>query len=128
MRPDEILEDAVNQDRGAEFAIIDLATGMPSGIFVTVVGPDSETARRSELAYSDEMASLADADGRVSAEHRQNARINNLLRRVVRMEMLEDGKRVAVPASYILRLLRVPGIHQQVDDFAVDRAAHRGGA
>jgi hypothetical protein len=128
MSPDEILKDAVNQDRGAEFPILDAVTGMPTGIYATIVGPDSETARKAELAFSDELAAVADAEGKVTAEQRQAARINSLARRIVRLEALEDGKRVPIPANYIHRLLLIPAIHLQIDAYAADRAAHRGNA
>lgn len=128
MTLDEILANVADQDRGKEFELHDPVTGLPAGIRLWVVGPDSDTAHRARIAFFDELAEMADADGRVSAEHKEKARLNSLARHVLRWEIVEDGQPLAFTTSNLLRLLRVQWVQAQVDAFASDRAAHRGAA
>lgn len=128
MELNDILGNVADQDRGKEFELADPVTGKPTGIKLWIVGPDSETAHRARIALSDELAEMADADGRVSAEQRDKARLNSLARYVLRWEITEDGQPVAFNTKNLLRLLRVHWVQAQVDSFASDRAAHRGDA
>lgn len=128
MTLEEILNNVADQDRGKEFELADPVTGRPTGIKLWIVGPDSETAHRARLALADELAEMADHDGRVSAEHREKARLNCLARHVQRWEIEEDGKPVPFSTANVLRLLRVHWVQEQVDAFASDRAAHRSAA
>ena len=126
MTLDDILNNVADQDRGKEFMLADPVTGKPTGIKLWIVGPDSDTAHRARLALYDELADMADADGRVSAEHREKARLNALARHVLRWDVAEAGEPVPFSTANLLRLLRVHWVHEQVDSFASDRAAHRG--
>ena len=126
MTLEEILHNVADQDRGREFELADPATGLPTGIKLWIVGPDSETAHRARLALSDELAEMADAEGRVTAEQREKARLHCLAAHVLRWEIEEDGKPVPFNTANLLRLLRVHWVAEQVDSFAADRAAHRG--
>lgn len=125
MQLDEILANIADQDRGKEFELADPVTGQLTGIKLWIVGPDSETAHRARLALSDELAEMADANGRVTAEQREKARLNSLARHVRRWEVEEGGKPVPFAHQNILRLLRVQWVQEQVDGFASDRSAHR---
>jgi hypothetical protein len=126
MTLDEILHNVADQDRGREFELDDPVTGQPTGIKLRVVGPDSDTANRARIALYDELAEMADADGRVSAENREKARLNSLGRHVLGWELVEEGQPVPFNTTNLLRLLRVQWVQAQVDGFASDRAAHRG--
>ena len=125
MTLDEILANVADQDRGREFELLDPVDGKPTGIKLRIVGPDSETAHKARLALADELAEMADHNGRVSAENREKARLNCLARHVVDWEVEEDGKPVPFSHANVLRLLKVHWIQEQVDAFAADRAAHR---
>lgn len=125
---DEIIAAAADQDRGAWLDLVDPVDGKPTGIRLLVVGPDSETAHRARLKLSDELADLADADGRVSAEHRERARRNCLAAHVLRWEAREDGKDVPCSTAAVLRILKVHWVELQVDAFAADRRNFRGAA
>lgn len=125
MTLDEILANVADQDRGKEFELLDPVEGKPTGIKLRIVGPDSETAHKARLALADELAEMADHNGRVSAENREKARLNCLARHVVDWEVEEDGKPVPFSHANVLRLLKVHWIQEQVDAFAADRAAHR---
>ncbi len=125
MTLEDILANVADQDRGKEFELADPVTGQPTGIRLWIVGPDSETAHRARLALSDELAEMADHDGRVSAENREKARLNCLARHLIRWEITEDGEPVPFNHKNVLRLLRVQWVQEQVDAFAGNRAAHR---
>lgn len=126
MTLEEILNNVRDQDKGREFELADPVSGEPTGIRMWIVGPDSETAHRARLALSDELAEMADADGRVTAEQREKARLHCLAAHVLRWEIEEDGKPVPFSTANLLRLLKVHWCAEQVDAFAADRAAHRG--
>ena len=128
MTLDEVLTNVADQDRGREFELVEPVDGAPTGIKLWIVGPDSETAHRARLALSDELAEVADINGRVTAEQRERARLNCLARHVLRWDVIEAGKAVPFSTANLLRLLRVHWVHEQVDGFAADRAAHRGDA
>lgn len=126
MTLDEVLNNVADQDRGREFELADPVEGKPTGIKLWIVGPDSATAHRARLALSDELAEVADINGRVTAEQRERARLNCLAAHVLRWEIEEDGKPVPFTTANVLRLLKVHWVQEQVDAFAADRAAHRG--
>lgn len=128
MTLEDILNNVADQDKGHAFELAEPVTGTPTGIKLWIVGPDSETAHRARLALSDELAEMADHEGRVSAENREKARLNCLARHVLRWEVEEDGKPVPFNTANLLRLLRVHWVQEQVDGFAADRSAHRGDA
>lgn len=128
MTLEDILNNVADQNRGREFELVDPVTGQPTGIKLWIVGPDSETAHRARLALSDELAAMADADGRVTAEQREKARLNCLAAHVLRWEIVEDGKPIPFSTANLLRLLRVHWVQEQADTFAADRAAHRSAA
>lgn len=128
MTLEDILANVADQDRGREFELADPVEGTPTGIKLWIVGPDSETAHRARLALADELAEMADAEGKVTAEQREKARLNCLARHVLRCEIVEEGKPVPFNTKNLLRLLRVHWVHEQVDAFAADRSAHRGRA
>ncbi|AXQ94010.1 hypothetical protein LV780_09495 [Cereibacter azotoformans] len=121
-----ILADAEDQERGAWCDLLDPVTGRATGIRFRVAGPDSRTQAKARLALSDELAEAADADGRVSAEAREKARLNSLARCVLAWEIEEDGKPVPFSHANVVRVLRAATwVQAQVDAFAADRRTHR---
>ena len=121
MQLDAVFANARDQDQGREMEIVSPFDGTPTGLKMTVVGPDSETAHRARLALADELAEMADSDGRVSAENREKARVRCLARHVIRWNAEEDGKLVPFAAANVERVLRVGWIGMQVDAWASDR-------
>lgn len=121
MQLDDVHANVRDQDRGRELEIVNPFTGEPTGMRMTVVGPDSETAHRARLALADELAEMADSEGRVSAENREKARLHCLAAHVIRWDVQEDGKPVPLTAKNLAIVLRVPWIGMQVDAFAGDR-------
>ena len=126
MQLDDIRAFSTDQERGAWFDLLDPVTGQPTGIRLKVAGPDSETQNRARLRLADDLTDVADAEGRVSAEARERARIDSLARCVLAWEISEDGQPVPFTHGNIVRLLKAAAwVQAQVDSFAPDRAAHR---
>ncbi|MDW9772722.1 hypothetical protein GOA89_13170 [Sinorhizobium meliloti] len=125
---DDILANVEDQDRGAEVELRNPATGEPTGLKLTVAGPDSLTQRRSRLQMSDELAELARADGTVSAEEREKAAVASLARCVLSWQIVEGGKELTCTHANIVRLLSVAWVREQVDAFAGNRANFMAGA
>ncbi len=106
MQLNDILANAEDQDRGKWFDLVDPWTGKPTGIRFLISGPDSATQARARVKLVDELAELADLDGRVSAEAREKVRLNNLARCVLGWECHEDGQPVPFSHANVLRALK----------------------
>ncbi|PTE15988.1 hypothetical protein [Pseudogemmobacter blasticus] len=129
MNLSEVSNIAEDQDRGRWLDLLSPYDGKPVGIRLLIAGPDSMVQARARLKLADELADMADDEGRVSAENRETARLRNLARCVLAWDATEDGK--AVPFSFegALRLLRAGRwVQEQVDDFAGSRRAFAKGA
>ncbi len=127
MQLNEIIADAQDQDRGRDFDLLDPVTGTATGIALRIAGPDSATQARARLRMVDELAEMADSDGRVSAKDREKARLNSLAACVLGWNVTEDGEPVPFSQANVLRLLKAAQwVQAQVDAFASDRAAFRG--
>lgn len=122
----DALGNVADQDKGRWLDVVDPWGGNPVGIRFLVAGPDSEVQRRAKIAMMDELADAAGADGTVSFESRETARINSLARCVLGWEITEDGRPVPFSHKAIVRVLRsVLWVQEQVDAFAGNRAAFR---
>lgn len=121
MTLDDIRNNVIDQDRGRVLELADPFSGTPTGIKLTIAGPDSDTQHRARIRLADELAEMADADGRVTAEQREKARLNCLARCVLRWDATEDGKPVPFAHKAVVALLKVQWVQQQVDAFAGDR-------
>lgn len=121
MQLEEIFAAVADQDKGAWLDLLDPIEGKPTGIRLRIVGPDSETAHRARLKLSDDLAAMADLDGKVTAAQREKARLDCLAAHVLAWEAEEDGKAVPFNTANLLRLLRVNWVEQEVDAFAADR-------
>lgn len=125
MNYSDVIDNARDQERGADLNLIAPWDGTPTGMVFTIVGPDSETARKADIAFADELAEMADHDGRVSAENRAQARLNALARRVIRWQIEEAGQPVPLTTKAVLTLLAVGWVRDQVDAFAGDHRNFR---
>lgn len=126
MELNDIRDFSADQERGQWFELADPVTGKATSLRLKVAGPDSEVQNRARLKLADDLADVADAEGRVSAEARERARIDSLARCVLAWEVTEEGKPVPFNHSNIVRLLRAAAwVQAQVDSFASDRAAFR---
>lgn len=124
MQLDAIENNAADQDRGLWFDILDPVTGAATGIRLRLAGPDSATQHRAELAMADELAEMANAEGRVTAENREAIRLKALAKCVLAWEIQEAGKPVPFSQCNLLRVLKsAKWLQMQVDAFAADRVA-----
>lgn len=111
-----------DHERGAWLELAHPVTGEPIGIRFHLAGPDSDTQAKGRLKFADDLADLAEADGTMSAEAREKARINSLARCVLGWEITEDGEPVPFTHKNVVRVLRAATwIQAQVDAFAGDR-------
>ncbi|WDR07306.1 hypothetical protein PSQ90_07770 [Devosia rhodophyticola] len=125
MQLSDVLSNAIDQDKGADLDLIAPWDGKPTGMVLTIAGPDSVTARKADIAFADELADMAGPDGRVDAENRAKARLNALARRVIRWDVKEGGKPVPFNTKSVLALLGVAWVRDQVDQFAGDHTNYR---
>lgn len=122
----DVLANVADQDRGRELTIIDPWTGEKTGMVFWIVGPDSDTQRRARIEMMDELAEAAAADGTVSAEAREAARLTCLAKCVLRWDITEGGRPLPFGQKNIVRVFRAGAwIQAQVDAFAGDRAKFR---
>jgi len=128
MQLNDIIADAQDQDRGRELELADPVTGKPTGIKLRIAGPDSATQNRARLALSDAMGEHADDRGNVPAAVRERLRLESLAACVLGWEIEEEGQPVPFTQGNVIRLLKAAAwVQAQVDSFAADRAAFRGG-
>ncbi len=120
MQLSDVLNNATDQDKGADLELIAPWDGKPTGMVLTIVEPDSDTARRADIALVDELAEMADAEGRVTGERRAKARLNALARRVIRWDVEDEDRPVPFETRNVLRLLSIGRVREQVDAFAGD--------
>lgn len=124
----DIVANVADQERGRWFDLLEPVTGGATGIRFRVAGPDSGTQRRAELKLADDLAEIADSDGKVSAAEREKARINCLAACVLDWELTEDDQPIPFNHANVVRVLRLSRwIEAQVDGFASDRAGFQGG-
>lgn len=126
MQLDDIRAFSADQDRGVWFDLLDPVTHQNTGIRLKVAGPDSEVQNRARLRLADDLSEVADAEGRVTAEARERARLDSLACCVLAWEINEDGQPVPFSHANIVRLLKsATWVQAQIDAFASDRAAFR---
>lgn len=127
MQIDDIIARSADQERGHWFDISDPVTGVNTGIRIKLAGPDSETQNRARLRLAEDLAEVASADGWVSPEARERARITSLARCVLAWEITEDGEPVVFSHASVVRLLKAAHwVQVQVDVYASDRSVYWG--
>ncbi|MDR7147063.1 hypothetical protein [Rhizobium sp. BE258] len=124
MTLEEIEWNTEDQGRGADCHIVSPFDGQPTGIIFRICGPDSLAAQRAQLLFNDERVEAAEGStGRVSAAEFESLYIRHLARLVVDLTAEETaGKRLALSTENLTKLLRVPWLRAQVDEFAGNRA------
>lgn len=119
----DVLANVADQDRGRELTIVNPWTGEKTDMKFWIAGPDSDTQRRARIAMMDELAEAANADGTVSPEAREAARLNCLAKCVLRWDVAEGGQPLSFGQKNLLRVFRAGDwIQAQVDAFAGNRA------
>lgn len=122
----DVLNFVDDADRGAELELRHPVTTLPTGLKLTLAGPDSRIQRSAKLMMADEAAEIARADGTVSAEDRERAAIAQLARCVIRWEIVQDGDALPLNHANAVKLFTVPWVREQADLFAGNRANFTG--
>lgn len=123
MTLEDIQANVIDQDRGRKLEIVDPWEGKPTGMTLWVAGPDSDTQRRAQIAYQDELADRAEPDGTITAANREAARINCLAKCVLRWEVQHEGSALAFNHKNVVRVLKAANwLQATVDTFAADRS------
>jgi hypothetical protein len=129
MTLDAILSNLVDQEKGQWLELVDPWENKPIGVRLLIAGPDSQTQHKARIAMMDDLASAADADGKVVFESREKARLNCLARCVQSWDVAADfGLDARFGHAAMLKLLAVAWIEQQTDAFAGDRSKFRSAA
>lgn len=111
------------QDRGADLVVVHPVTGerMPE-IVLTIAGPDSDTARRSRIKFSDELMAFRN---RPPADELERMEIERLARLVIGWKVTRDSKPVAFISTNVVRLLTsLQFVREQVEQFSQSRAPY----
>jgi hypothetical protein len=117
---DDLVE---HQDRGADLTIAHPVTGerMPD-IVLTIAGPDSDTARRARIRFSDELMAFRN---RPPADELERMEVERLARLVVGWKVTRDGKPVEFSFTNVVRLLTsAQFVREQVETFSQNRAPY----
>lgn len=129
MTLEDIHNNLADQDRGRWLDVADPWDGKPVGLKLLIAGPDSQTQHKARVAMMDELADAADAEGKVSFEQREKARINCLARCILNWDVAGDfGLNPKFSHGAVVKLLQVAWIQQQADAFAGDRVHFRSEA
>lgn len=129
MTLEDIHANLADQDRGRWLDVVDSWEGKPVGLRLRIAGPDSQTQHKARIAMMDELADTADAEGKVSFEVREKARVNCLARAVLDFEIAEAfAANLRFSHKAVVKLLSVAWIQQQADAFAGDRVHFRSEA
>jgi hypothetical protein len=126
MNLNEALAFIDDADRGAVLELRHPVSGAPTGMKLTLAGPDSRHQRNARLIMADELAELARADGTISAEAREKATVSTLARCILHWDISEDGEALPLTHAHAVRLLSVAWVRQQADAFADNRANFTG--
>lgn len=129
MNLSEISTFSEDQDKGRWLDLRNPYDGKPVGIRLLIAGPDSSVQARARIKLADELADMADDEGRVSAENKDTAILRNLARCVLGWEATEDGEPVPFSFDAVMRLLQAGRwVREEVDGFAASRRAFAKGA
>lgn len=118
----DIEANAYDQNRGRWFDLLDPVTGATTGMALLIAGPDSRVQAEAAAQMVDDLANVADADGRVSGSDRVKVRRALLARCILDWRMTEDAQPVPLTHKTALRLLSAAAwVTAQVDSFAGNR-------
>lgn len=124
MQFSDILNGAEDQQRGRWFKLLHPVTGAETAVSLLVAGPDSGVQAQALVAMTDELAEMADPDGRVSGKDRAEVHRRFLARCVLDWKASEGGEPIPFTFDRLLRLIAVAWVKSQLDAFAANRAVY----
>ena len=121
----EIVKSTSAQDAGSEFELLDPVRGEPTGIKLTVAGPDSEIQRKARFEMEKEIGRQSSRRGGLTPEVREQIMDEFFASVVLGWNAKENGKPVPFSKEAFLRLLKAgTWVRGQVDIFAGDRGPY----
>lgn len=114
----DVYADVADQDRGKLFELHNPVTGLPTGISMTIAGPDSQTQRRARLTMQDR---LIEAGLSIDAATRESFALQMLASCILAWTVEQDGQPLPLSNRNAVSLLAVSWVREQVDAFAASR-------
>jgi hypothetical protein len=124
MQLNDILSGVEDQERGRWFPLLHPVTGEATAVALLVAGPDSRVQANAMVAMTDELAEMADLEGRVSGKDRAEVHRRFLARCVLDWKATEAGEPIPFKFDRMMRLLGVAWVKAQADAFAGNRAVY----
>lgn len=113
-----------DQGRGRWFEWLHPVTGEGTGLRVKLAGPDSLLAAHAAAQMVDDLAELADENGRVSGADRAKAQRAYLARLALDWEVSDGGEPIPFTVERIKKFLGVAWVLAQYNAFAVNRSIY----
>lgn len=120
----DIISDVADQDRGKLFELINPVSGLPTGISMTIAGPDSQTQRRARLTMQDR---LIEAGPSIDAATREGFALQMLASCILSWTVEQGGQPHPLSNRNAVSLLAVSWVREQIDGFAADRSQYLQG-
>lgn len=121
----DVIKSAEAQDGGHAFELLDPVHGSPTGIKLTIAGPDSKIAKNAHAAMLKEGNRIANRKGGETAADRERVMEIFLCTVTLGWEVKEKGKPVPFSQENLLRLIRAGAwVRAQMDVFAGDRSPY----
>ena len=121
----EIIKTAEAQDVGHTFELLDPVQNEPTGLKLTIAGPDSKVAKTARLAMEKEVNRLSSRRSGITAVDRDRLMEEFFAAVTLGWEVTEKGKAVPFSKENFLRLLRAgTWVRSQIDAFAGDRSPY----
>ena len=124
MQLNDVLGMVEDQNRGRWFQLLHPVTGAPIEISVLVAGPDSRVQADAAAQMVDDLAEVAQGDGRVRGADRAQVHRLYLSRCVLDWRVTDGGEPVPFNQGRIMKLLGVAWVKAQIDAFAVNRGVY----
>lgn len=121
----DLLNATKSQETGHEFDILDPVEGRPTGLKVTIAGPDSEIMRKARIDMEKEVGRATSSRGTLSPEARERLMTDFLFAVTLDWKIVEGGKPLPFNRENFDRLLSAgTWLRAQLDTFAGDRSPY----
>lgn len=125
----DLLNATKSQEAGHEFDILDPVEGRPTGLKITVAGPDSEIMRKARADMEEEVNRATSSRGTLSPKARERLMTDFLFAVTLGWQVTEGGKSLPFNRENFDRLLSAGSwLRAQIDLFAGDRSPYYGHA
>tara|TARA_R110002020_G_scaffold5179_4_gene21930 strand:- start:12487 stop:12879 length:393 start_codon:yes stop_codon:yes gene_type:complete len=127
MELNDLSKIASDQEAGHEFELLDPVQSDPTGIKLTIAGPDSEIARNARFEMEREIARLSKRKDGLTPEARDGLMNDYFCTVTLGWNVTEAGEPVPFSKPNLLRLIKAGAwVRGQIDLFAADRSPYFG--